>query len=545
MLANKSLFPFPTLRPQQEEVIEKLNQVDPSKKYIFLECGTGTGKSGIAVDVAKSAGPAYVLTTTKQLQDQYGRDFEKESFAIIKGKQNYPCTFTDGNCTCDVAPCVALPQMVGKCGDECVYFKKRERAKKSQIMCANYAYFFRWCDCGNWDDKRPLLIFDEAHNLEAQLISFAEISFNPLSFLDKYYAQDEVNDEILELVAHWPDEANMRDWLLQCYEKIIKPKHEAFESEIEEFAKKIADNTKDRNAMAHLLQLKDKMYLLDKLCKKCQYLERSAKDNWTFERIENEKSAAITIKATPIEAGNVFHDFLAPKADRFIFMSATLLNLNAFANAIGLNPDECAMIKLDSPFPPENAPVMSLNLLDLKYKPTGFDKETKQQMIETIKQIVDAYPDKKGIIHTGNSRITEIIMRAFHGNPRFLCRMDTVSNTDIMEEHIASPLPTILVSSSLMDGADLYDDLSRFQIIVKMPFLSLGDKRISLKTKRYPNWYLTQTWMRLIQACGRSVRSETDQADTYILDKAFAWQYQQALNARILPRSFVKRVKCK
>jgi Rad3-related DNA helicase len=188
---------------------------------------------------------------------------------------------------------------------------------------------------------------------------------------------------------------------------------------------------------------------------------------------------------------------------------------------------------------------MALNLLDLKYNPKGIEKETKDLMIQSIKQIIEAYPDSKGIIHTGNQKITQIILNAFRGNRRFLCRMEDISNQDIMEEHIHSPLPTILVSSSLMDGADLYDDLSRFQIVVKMPFLSLGDKRVALKSKLYPEWYTAQTWMRLIQACGRSIRSETDTADTYILDKAFAWQFKQALNSRILPRQFVQRVKTK
>ncbi len=221
MLIDPKLFPFKEIRPQQQEVIDKLNALPDDKRFIMLECGTGTGKSGLAVAMAKTVGPAYLLTTTKQLQDQYARDFSGTQFVQVKGKQNYPCYFTDENTTCDVGPCIALPELVHKCGENCKYFNVRAAAKKAHIMCSNYAFFFRWSDCGNWDEKRPLLVFDEAHNLESQLVSFAEIVFNPLKFLDKYYAQDEVNDEIIELAAMQPTENEVYDWILQCYKKLL------------------------------------------------------------------------------------------------------------------------------------------------------------------------------------------------------------------------------------------------------------------------------------------------------------------------------------
>ena len=50
------------------------------------------------------------------------------------------------------------------------------------------------------------------------------------------------------------------------------------------------------------------------------------------------------------------------------------------------------------------------------------------------------------------------------------------------EEHLVSKDPTILVSPSLMEGIDLVDDLSRFQIIVKVPYASLGDKHVKKKS---------------------------------------------------------------
>jgi ATP-dependent DNA helicase DinG len=76
----------------------------------------------------------------------------------------------------------------------------------------------------------------------------------------------------------------------------------------------------------------------------------------------------------------------------------------------------------------------------------------------------------------------------------------------------------VLISPSLALGIDLKDDLSRFQIITKVPYPSLGDRYIREKFERDKQWYNLRTALRLIQAVGRSVRSKDDWAHTYVLD---------------------------
>ncbi len=108
MILDEAKFPFPTIRDQQKEVIEELNKITDDKKYIMLQCGTGTGKSALAVGISNTIGPSFILTTTKQLQDQYDKDFSKTSFCHIKGKGNYDCTFMDGLVPCDVGPSIKV-----------------------------------------------------------------------------------------------------------------------------------------------------------------------------------------------------------------------------------------------------------------------------------------------------------------------------------------------------------------------------------------------------------------------------------------------------
>ena len=90
----------------------------------------------------------------------------------------------------------------------------------------------------------------------------------------------------------------------------------------------------------------------------------------------------------------------------------------------------------------------------------------------------------------------------------------------VIDKHIDSNEPTVLISPSLHLGLDLKDDLSRFQILVKVPYGNLGDRWIIARYNRPggKEWYSWISALHLVQAYGRSVRSETDWAHTYVLD---------------------------
>jgi Rad3-related DNA helicase len=118
-----------------------------------------------------------------------------------------------------------------------------------------------------------------------------------------------------------------------------------------------------------------------------------------------------------------------------------------------------------------------------------------------------------------------------------------MTNDLIVAKHKTSKEPLVLCSSSLEEGVDLYDDLSRFQIIIKMPFLSLGDKRIKLLSEIESSWYISRMWSSVIQMCGRSTRSENDHAVTYILDNKFNYWLNEAILKGWLPKQFQKRIR--
>ena len=107
-------FPFSEPRDGQlETVSEILKAVDEGYRYIVLEAGTGTGKSAIAATLASIFESSYILTITKQLQDQYLRDFS--DLQVVKGRANFNCLMyknalvpkpcSEGNCIVEGHDC--------------------------------------------------------------------------------------------------------------------------------------------------------------------------------------------------------------------------------------------------------------------------------------------------------------------------------------------------------------------------------------------------------------------------------------------------------
>ena len=88
----------------------------------------------------------------------------------------------------------------------------------------------------------------------------------------------------------------------------------------------------------------------------------------------------------------------------------------------------------------------------------------------------------------------------------------------------------------MTEGVDLKGELSRFQIICKVPYPYLGDQIIRKRMSKNKKWYPMKTAMSIVQAYGRSVRSSDDTAVTYILDSD--WKNFYSRNKDVFPEGF-------
>ena len=72
----KEYFPYDTFRKGQKEAINDILESFESYDYVILDAPTGMGKSGVArtildYNVIENEQDAYLLTSTKMLQEQY------------------------------------------------------------------------------------------------------------------------------------------------------------------------------------------------------------------------------------------------------------------------------------------------------------------------------------------------------------------------------------------------------------------------------------------------------------------------------------------
>jgi Rad3-related DNA helicase len=155
-------------------------------------------------------------------------------------------------------------------------------------------------------------------------------------------------------------------------------------------------------------------------------------------------------------------------------------------------------------------------------------------MAEAVKMLLDKHPTDKGVIHTTNYKVAKYLMENVLTN-RFLSH-DSSNRDEVLKKHVECPEPTVLISPSMMEGVDLADDASRFQILCKTPFPYLGDLVIKKRMERNKMWYPYMTAKSVIQAFGRSIRNEKDHAISYILDSD--WDRFYSRNIHMFPEEF-------
>ena len=95
---------FSNGKNQEDIVNEILNLFNKGKKIVFIRGVCGTGKSAIALNLAKEMGKSSIVVPSKSLQRQYKKDYEngkyllkenneKLDLRVITGRNNHECKF--------------------------------------------------------------------------------------------------------------------------------------------------------------------------------------------------------------------------------------------------------------------------------------------------------------------------------------------------------------------------------------------------------------------------------------------------------------------
>jgi len=503
-------FPYKTPRDQQVKVINKvLDDFGQDKKYAIIECGTGVGKSAIGLTVARylnkkfknnEESGCYFLTTQKILQEQYEKDFRNIGIKSLFSSVNYSCKRKKGSSCKEIQDLIrqgAEKPQQEMCSFDCVYKKKKEEFCSSDLSITNFSYFLTEKNYNGKTPRKKVLVIDEAHNLENELSKFIEIS------ISQHFSENVLKIKMPDLKTQF----QAYNWIKNSY----FPELTIIANNLDLKLQSLGINNQK---LTELKSLHHKVQLIkNHLTKINQFIEIYDKDNWVFEVAQTDKKNLIKLVFKPIEVSKYAHEYLLNHADYIIFMSATIISQDGFCELIGLDPEKVSFIKEETPFDPAKRPIVYMNTG--KMSASSIDK-TLPKITRTIKEIIDTHKGQKGIIHTHNKKIAEYI-RATVKSKRIKVAYGA-NREKMLEEHCRSKMITILVSPSMSEGVDLKGDLSKFQIICKVPFPYLGDKVCRKKMNKWKWWYDTQTIRTIVQSVGRSIRNEDDEAITYILD---------------------------
>jgi len=267
-----------------------------------------------------------------------------------------------------------------------------------------------------------------------------------------------------------------------------------------------------------------------------EYINKSI---WIFDhKITDKKEKKLVFK--PVEIQQIIKDKILNYGKFIVMMSATIMNSSnnaSFIKDIGIENEKYKFARVKSTIPKENRIIKyDSSIGNMSSKKID---ETLPKMVEAVKKILEFHKNEKGYIFTNSYKISNYLIDKIKTD-RFSYHDNSINRAEALNNHINSKNNTVLITPSMNIGIDLKDDLSRFQIIVKMPFPYLGDKQVQKKMEINKEWYIWKTLVELIQAMGRSVRSDNDYATTYILDKDWEMVYNRSKN--IIPSWFSEAI---
>lgn len=554
----EELFPNIKWRKFQLETIVyilKEYQENPEGK-IIIDAPTGSGKSIISIVTSQVLNSkyfnqtGYILTSDTYLQDQYEETVKQLNVKCpsIKGMNNYDC-IVNGNIVslgfCKEAGIKGEQLYNLPCFNSCEYFVNRRNAVVAGTSILNYNYWLihqTYVNRNNPNpmfEKRDFVFFDEAH----KVVNIVNEHFSPkitsylkkniswsLPFLIEKNLIEESEASVLEEELNFCIDALLNENTKDYFEilkqtKIGLGKLYHLKDKVESINRKFSDN-KENLPEANRKTYRNLNAIKDNYCKIEDYIELIKRDPKTLlVRTGNENEVSFYSIDTSSMMNSQFHQHYGFG----VYMSATFLNHDFFSVYSGIK--DVKILKIPSTFDFAKSPVYYSKKYNMSFAKKS---ESRQGQAEKILEIVEKYPS--GVIHTGNyenSRYLEALTK----NDKIRFYTNTQEKKQLIAE-IKRDKNFFIAGPSLLEGIDLYGDISRCQIFMKIPYLNLGDTFTKRRFENSKQWYSWETALNFVQGIGRSNRFDEDFCDTYILDASF----ENLLRSYMIPDFILQRI---
>jgi Rad3-related DNA helicase len=512
---------FKEFRPQQLVALKRMQE--STKRFILLQGPTGSGKTLIICAFQRLLKTRFLYScTTKALQKQFCDDFSydlhsKEYAVELKGRANYPtlryahlfprinasmCTSKkethcrwccDGTCnpegrTDDSGNEICFAKF------DCPYRVQKARAVGAQLAVVNTALFLTEANYVGQFSGWPWLVLDEADLIEASLLSFIE----------------------LEITKHWIDRLGLDPPARKTVEEawIDWAKNLALPSVTAELERlQNAYGVEDMRRQQDLERMQRKLDIFLNEVTATKWVFMPEEERWVFK---------------PVYVSRYAEKNLWRHADRFILMSATIISPDEMAHSLGIPREDIDFIDLASTFPPEHRPIYYQPAANLTKKTETVERP---KAIKALDDILDKYPKTNVLVHTVSYGFARQIVSMSRHKRRMITYDQAVDRATKLEEFKKAPRGAVLVASSMDRGVDLPGDECDVVVIMKVPYLNLGDKQVLARLysdkKGGELWYKVNAIRTIVQMSGRAVRSIDDRCHIYILDAQFERLYRE------------------
>jgi len=491
--------PFPDWYENQKQMCERAVNLDEHETLI-LEAPTGSGKSSCPVLTSFFRRGSTVCMGTRDLQCQYRDTFS--DIGIVWGQAHYPCVhpgviseFREAYGESPTrADCTYRKPKDCPHYRECPYELSKTLALQARAKVSNYAYAYytKW-----WRQYTHDLFCDEAHKLPDVLSGLISV-------------------EIAESTRSWfglPGFPFVSGGTKFAYKSISQWAESAIVS---------LGNVHTQD----LKKLKQVRRMTLKLKELFTALTVAQPGDWYVASGQ----ALGKLIAKPIIPGRFAKRILDEHARSVTLMSATIGDPEVLAGELGIV--KYSWLTLPHIFPKENRPVLFYKdapRINSRSGPKVYGVQA-----DLIAKILRSHTGHKGVIHCVSwkhvNTLAKLLTKRGLGSRLYIPEGERIQSITKFKN---SEPGTVAISPSWHEGLNFQDDLARFAVIAKVPYLSLGDPvvKLRLQFKGGNSWYRWKAALGVVQAAGRIVRHQDDWGVTHIVDsewtrvasKAPAW----------------------
>jgi ATP-dependent DNA helicase DinG len=462
---------------------------------------------------------------------------------------------------------------------DCAFFKARKQIAKADVIVANHDLVLADLATGNTvlpDVDDSIFVFDEAHHLSAKALSHFSLNTSTEYIKTSIRQTKSVSDQICKITEQDAPDMNIKQIDDYLSDLITLLKTLDFDEDIYLFDQGMVDQPiKDigKNLFIMLSSIQDKFctireswsdYLKIKVLDKgvtdsintasgeCeQHLSsilellssflksddshQSPHSRWIEKNTLANKKTNYSLFSAQTDISNNLEALIWSKAFGVILTSATLSSLGSFDRLnkqLGLKKVENQYLRLPSPFKFEQ-----VNFIIAKFKtnPTQVYDHTQEVASQLLKRI---NTQKGTLVLFASNKQMQIV--ADMVEKKLDCTLFTQGEypkKTILEKHTylrkQGQGSIIFGLDSFAEGVDLKGDNLTHVVIVKLRFSvptspidkTLADYLQSQNRNPFMEISLPDASLRLIQACGRLIRTETDTGKITIFDNRLTTKF--------------------